>query len=156
MTTSAMHSSDIRAALSFTLADRLSKALAYGDVTIPQMAEAIDRSERTVGNYTSGRTMPDKLVVKEWAIRTGVPLVWLQTGRFPDEGTKKGPASEETGPLLPEMDSNHQPAGYSLAPKTRATLAAVPAKTNVTRLPKRSTLSVATGNAIVTDFAVTQ
>lgn len=65
---------------SFGLADRLEKALRVSDVSNAEMAAALDVSRNTVGNYTSGRTSPSKLQIKEWAIRTGAPLEWLLTG----------------------------------------------------------------------------
>lgn len=144
------------AGLEFTMADRLEKALAFADVSVQDMADALGVSRQTVSNYTAGRTRPSKLAIREWSMRTGAPLAWILTGQFPDEGTKKGPASEETGPLLPEMDSNHQPAGYKFAAKRSANLTVVGEKPNVTPLPKRTACTIAAGEAVVTDFAVTQ
>lgn len=61
-------------------------------LTPEEMAEALDVSRNTIGNYRSGRTKPSKLQVKEWAIRTGAPLEWLVSGRMPDD---EAPRPEE-------------------------------------------------------------
>lgn len=64
----------------FGLGDRLEKALRVARVSNSEMADALGVSANTIGNYTSGRTTPSKLQVKEWAMRTGAPLPWLQDG----------------------------------------------------------------------------
>lgn len=63
------------AGLAFTRADRLEKSLSYANVSHQDMADALGVSRQTIGNYTSGRTTRiPKLALKEWALRTGVPL----------------------------------------------------------------------------------
>ena len=69
----------------FGLSDRLDKALKVGNVSNADMAAALDVSRNTISNYTSGRTKPSKLQIKEWAVRTGAPLVWLEHGIDPTE-----------------------------------------------------------------------
>lgn len=71
------------ARLQFTTADRLSKALDFADMSVQEMADNLGMSRQTVGNYMSGRTTPRLVVLKQWALTTGVPLEWLQTGHFP-------------------------------------------------------------------------
>lgn len=61
--------------------DRLAKALTVSGVSHAEMADALDVSRNTIGNYIAGRTKPSRLQVKEWAVRTGAPLEWLLTGR---------------------------------------------------------------------------
>ena len=72
------------------IGDRLSKALKHAGVGTAVMAEYLGISRNTVGNYTSGRTVPDKRTLRLWAMRTGVPLEWLETGEVPD-GDPQGP-----------------------------------------------------------------
>lgn len=91
----------------FGLADRLEKALKVGRVSNGSMAAALDVSRNTVTNYTSGRTTPSKLQVKEWAIRTGAPFEWLWDG----VDTKKAPTPKGEGRKLPGLDSNQEPIG---------------------------------------------
>ncbi|WP_428831898.1 helix-turn-helix transcriptional regulator [Gulosibacter sediminis] len=107
------HPANHWAALAFTRADRLTKALDFGGVSNQDMAETLGVSRQTIGNYTSGRTNPSKATLMAWALRTGVPLEWLQTGHIPDvpENEKMPLTPKSEGLKLPEMDSNHQPAG---------------------------------------------
>lgn len=73
----------------FTFGDRLRKAREHAGVTTEEMAAAVDVSTRTVGNYENDRTPVRGPVVKVWAMRTGVPVEWLLTGRSdetPDDG----------------------------------------------------------------------
>lgn len=68
------------------------------------MAEAVEVSTRTIGNYENGRTMVRGSVLKVWAIRTGVPLDWLRTGHHGDDGDHGGQAvtiGYPTRPLAP-------------------------------------------------------
>jgi transcriptional regulator with XRE-family HTH domain len=66
----------------WTLGDRLAKSLDHAGVSVADMAEHLGVSRNTVGNYTSGRTEPRKVVVMAWALRCGVPLEWLTTGEL--------------------------------------------------------------------------
>lgn len=74
----------------FDLGDRLDKAMRVAGLTIDDMAEALDVSRGTIGNYRSGRTTPSKLQIKEWAMRTGAPLAWLETGMEPQDRPVNG------------------------------------------------------------------
>lgn len=102
-----MRQDDLRAALEFDLADRLTKSMHVAGLTIPDMAEALDVSVSTVGNYTNGRTRPKKLALKEWAMRTGAPLEWLETGIFPE--------NEKTPPMSGGRKMNSRPLDYKAA-----------------------------------------
>ncbi|MFF7683117.1 helix-turn-helix domain-containing protein [Microbacterium sp. NPDC007973] len=64
----------------FDLGDRLDKALRVAGVSTAEMADTLDVSRNTIGNYTSGRTRPSRLQIREWAARTGAPVQWLETG----------------------------------------------------------------------------
>ena len=64
----------------FGRGDRLAKALEVAEVTNAEMATYLEVSANTIGNYTSGRTKPSRLQVKEWAMRTGAPYEWLENG----------------------------------------------------------------------------
>lgn len=75
----------------FDLADRLGKALQYGDVSVQEMARELGVSRNTVGNYINRRTNVPRAVMIVWALRTGVPLEWLQYGTDPSApGTPDG------------------------------------------------------------------
>lgn len=85
----------------FTFADRLGKALHVSGVSNQDMADALGVSRATVSNYTSGRTSPSKLQLKEWALKTGAPIEWLLTGGDPT--IEKDPHTCNTcgGPMEP-------------------------------------------------------
>lgn len=91
----------------FDLADRMRKALRTSGVGVSEMAEYLGVTRTTAGNWINGRITPSKQSQRLWAMRTGVPFVWLETGESPqqldaDEGFEE----------LPRLDSNQQPAGY--------------------------------------------
>lgn len=68
------------------LSDRLRKSLRHSAVSVQEMAEYLGVSRNTVGNYLSGRTHPDRRTTRLWAIRTGVPLEWLEEGIIAPSG----------------------------------------------------------------------
>lgn len=80
--------------LEFGLGDRLAKALAVADTNGPEMAEFLGVSRQTVGNYTSGRTRPNRATLRAWALKTGVPLSWIETGIIPDTDDPNLPSSD--------------------------------------------------------------
>ncbi|WP_373871180.1 helix-turn-helix domain-containing protein [Clavibacter michiganensis] len=55
------------------------------DLDQTQIASALGVARQTVSNYERGVTRPRKLVLKEWALLTGVDLNWLVTGQEEDE-----------------------------------------------------------------------
>ena len=72
------------AQLEFGLSDRLAKALSVSKTSSTEMAEALDVTPTTISNYTSGRTRPRKPVIQAWALKTGVPYSWLESGIMPN------------------------------------------------------------------------
>ena len=70
----------LRDQLQFGLADRLAKSLHVAGMTNLDMAKVLEVSPNTVSNYINGNTQPRKLYLREWALKTGVPLEWLKTG----------------------------------------------------------------------------
>ena len=100
----------------FTFADRLGKALPVSGVSTQSMADALDVTRTTISNYTSGRTSPSKLQLKEWSVRTGAPLEWLLTGNDPHDphaaNAKKAPTLSGEGHTEPP--AGIEPATYSL------------------------------------------
>ena len=84
---------------SFNMADRLDKALRVAGITNADMADALDVSQNTIGNYTSGRTKPSRLQLREWAMRTGAPLTWLETGKVGPTGLDPMTSTVEYGRL---------------------------------------------------------
>jgi len=66
--------------LQFDKSDRLAKALKIANITGIEMAEHLGLSRTTVSNYINGRTTPSRSLVRDWALRTGVPFSWLENG----------------------------------------------------------------------------
>ena len=99
--------SDAGFPFAFDLGDRLDKAMRVAGLSIDDMAEALDVSRNTIGNYRAGRTSPSKLQIKEWAMRTGAPLEWLMYGTEPGNGPEAPIITVESGRLAP-VTSIHQ------------------------------------------------
>ncbi len=59
-------------------------ALEHARMSMGEMAELLDVSGNTVGNYLSGRTTPSTAVLRVWAMRCGVPLEWIKYGSDSD------------------------------------------------------------------------
>lgn len=77
----------------FTKGDRLRKAREEKGLSQFDIAERIGIGRASVQNYETDRTEPKALIVKQWALATGVPVYWLQwgmdeapTGPMPDRG----------------------------------------------------------------------
>ena len=71
----------------FTEADRLRKAREQTGLDRASFADLIGVSAKTVLNYETGATTRVKpLVRRAWAMATGVPAVWLETGQTPPPG----------------------------------------------------------------------
>lgn len=91
------------ATLEFGLGDRLAKALTVANMNGLEMADFLGVSRQTIGNYTSGRTRPNRATLRTWALRTGVPLSWIETGTLPG-GPNKSPSdykSSSSHPVTP-------------------------------------------------------
>lgn len=63
-----------------TLGRRLMLARVDAELTQAELAQRIDVSKRSVVNYESDSTTPRRHVLLSWALATGVPLAWLETG----------------------------------------------------------------------------
>lgn len=83
----------------FDLADRLRKSLRVADISVQDMADYLEVSRNTIGRWINGHGEPNGAAVRLWALRCGVPYVWLRHGVVP----------EGDGPERPRQDSNLQP-----------------------------------------------
>ncbi|WNM27512.1 helix-turn-helix transcriptional regulator [Demequina capsici] len=77
----------------FDKGDRFRKARESKGLNQFELAEKIGIGRASVQNYETGRIDPKPLIVKQWALVTGVPVYWLQwgmdeapTGPVPDRG----------------------------------------------------------------------
>jgi transcriptional regulator with XRE-family HTH domain len=71
----------------WTMQDRMTKALAFAGVGVTEMADELGVSRNTVGNYMHGRTTPNRATLRIWALRCGVPFTWLVEGTTDDSDT---------------------------------------------------------------------
>lgn len=67
--------------LEFDLADRMRRALRVSHVGVQDMAEYLGVARNTVGTWINGHIQPSTQTIRLWALRTGVPFEWLQTGK---------------------------------------------------------------------------
>lgn len=93
---------DTRKVPEFTIGDRLRKArLSMGDqMDVRAFAELLGTSRNTITNYELEHTPAERMklmVLRQWAMATGVDLGWLRTGRAEREGDG-GPAGRGVRP----------------------------------------------------------
>lgn len=91
----------------WTPGDRLRKAREQAGYSQQELAENMGVARNTIGNYElDASERPRKIVLRAWALATGVDLRWLETGI----GSPHNPDG------LPHHDSNVEPAGYTGVP----------------------------------------
>lgn len=83
--------------LEFDLLDRLRKAMRISGKDAGDLAVDLGVHRNTIGNYLNGRTPIDRRTVVAWAVCTGVPLEWLETGQT--TGPNGGPDGERDAAL---------------------------------------------------------
>lgn len=69
---------------------RLRLALEWAGMKVSEMGEYLEVSPATMTNYLAGKKVPRPVVVA-WALRTGVPFEWLDTGMEPISPPPSGP-----------------------------------------------------------------
>lgn len=67
----------------FQLGDRMALALRNTGHSVQDAADYFGCSRQTIGNWINNRIQPSLGDLRLWAMWTGVPLVWLQTGVAP-------------------------------------------------------------------------
>lgn len=82
-----MHASETDA-LEWDVADRLRKSLRASGVGVQVMADYLGMSRNSISNWINGRAVPDHRTLMLWAMRTGVPLPWLEHGESPDDAER--------------------------------------------------------------------
>ena len=74
--------------LQWDVADRLRKSLRASGVSVGDMADYLEVHRNSVGAWLNDRTRPDHRTLMLWAMRTGVPLPWLEHGESPDDAER--------------------------------------------------------------------
>lgn len=105
--------------LRFSQGDRLRKSLQLADITSQEMADYLEVSRNTVSRWINDEREPNRSFVRLWALRTGVPLEWIETGEVKDET----PSPDGDGVSSPLPDLNRRPALYEF-PVHRLAMAA--------------------------------
>ncbi|MFF5793948.1 helix-turn-helix domain-containing protein [Paeniglutamicibacter sp. NPDC012692] len=62
--------------------DRMRKALRVADVSVQEIAEAVGINRNSVSAWLNGRSKPNDIQLKKFALRTGAPLEWLVKGEI--------------------------------------------------------------------------
>lgn len=72
----------------WTLGWRMKRALAHAGMTAEEMAEELGYVTKTMSRWTNDKGAPPRAVIlKRWAMKTGVPYGWL-VGGSPDPGSE--------------------------------------------------------------------
>jgi transcriptional regulator with XRE-family HTH domain len=83
--------------LEFDLGDRMRKALRIADVSSIEIADYLGVSPTSVSNWLGGRAKPRRGMLRSFAMRTGVPFTWLETGMAPSSTGDDGAAVHPLG-----------------------------------------------------------
>ena len=73
-------------------ADRLALAQRRSGLTVQDLAERIEVHRNTVGAWINGRQRPRSRDLKSFALATGYPVRWLETGEAPSGGYGADPS----------------------------------------------------------------
>lgn len=89
----------------WTQADRLRKSRETTGMTQREFADHIGISKNTVGNYEAGKTTRfSRPMLAAWAMATGVPIEWLETGKSPvPDGDGDGAAAPQPTDWVPSQ-----------------------------------------------------
>lgn len=86
----------------FPLGYRLRLAREIAGLEQAELAERMEVSRGTISRSELGLSSPRRLVIKQWALATGVDRHWLETGEA--QTSPSGPHG------LPDLDSNQEPS----------------------------------------------
>lgn len=102
----------------WTLGDRLRKARESAGLEQAELAMITGLARQTVSNYERDAVHPRATGVRLWALATGVPVVWLESGEAPPDFPGPGePVAARTGRHYPMgmSDAHHLRGHYWMA-----------------------------------------
>ncbi|MDZ7910442.1 MAG: helix-turn-helix transcriptional regulator, partial [Rhodococcus sp. (in: high G+C Gram-positive bacteria)] len=67
----------------FDTSDRMRKSLRHSNTPVGEMAEYLGVTRETISRWINGRSEASIQTLRLWALRTGVPFVWLKDGKNP-------------------------------------------------------------------------
>ena len=113
-------------ALQWTLQDRMLKALHFAGKSNQDIAHDLGVHRNTIANYLGGRTPIDRRTIMAWALATGVPVDWLESGKEPSGGGDgpEGQAAGSSTALRELTDAKRQRTTRHTRQYTTAALAA--------------------------------
>lgn len=98
--------------LEFDLVDRLNKALRLAEIKPGDMRQVLGVSGSTMTNYLGGKSRPKDGMLRQWALRCGVPFEWLAYGVEPENGPRD--PGEQVSQSFPCLSDNvrtlHRPS----------------------------------------------
>ncbi|QTF71751.1 helix-turn-helix domain-containing protein [Arthrobacter woluwensis] len=84
----------------WTVADRLRKAREAAGLEQNDLVRLTGMARGTISAAENGRRKPTKANLNLWALATGVPLEWIETGSINDESpSPNGGGAVNAGPL---------------------------------------------------------
>lgn len=81
----------------WTVGDRMRKALTVAGLSVGEMCDYLGLSRNTVSSYMNDRQAPKRQTLAAWAMRTGQPLEWIETGEEPTSGPPSPPEGPKGG-----------------------------------------------------------
>lgn len=72
----------------WTVADRLRKAREMTGLDQGDFAHELGVSRGTISNYEHGHVRPREVVIRAWALRTGVSIQWIKDGDPPADARR--------------------------------------------------------------------
>lgn len=83
--------------------DRLRKARETAGLEQSELATVMGVSRQTVSNYEKGHVQPRRSGLRLWAMATGVPVEWIETGCTPSDLNRE-PTDSGWGALATVVD----------------------------------------------------
>lgn len=96
----------------FLVGDRLRRARELTELDRQDFAREIGVARSTVSNVENGITQPSRLVLRAWAMRTGVSFTWLRDGWAPWGSNPQPAGSVDAQVIELRPRSAPQPVGY--------------------------------------------
>lgn len=93
----------------------MAKSLRAAGISVQAMADYLGVARNTVGTWTGDKIKPGKQTLRLWALRTGVPLEWLEAGNLPH------PAGPNGGDVATTNDYSSQDTSRVLIPFPQVT-----------------------------------
>ena len=117
-----MQTATERSRFTFDLADRMRKTLRESGASVQDMADYLGVTRGTVSTWINGRIEPSRQTLRLWAMATGFPVSWLETGEAPPDDWEPPTRLHEWAP----WGSNPRPADYKSGALTRNRITFLP------------------------------